>query len=166
LQVRELEKNKKEIYTFINFAWKIYHNDSHWVAPLKNDLWKSLLGQDSTGKIKCGPSAFFMVWENNIPLGRILVGINLKKNLRSSRKTGYFGYLEMVNSSKVLKALMDSAIAWLQKQDIKTIIGPLCPDDDVEDRGLLIKEFNTPPSFDELLSSPLLPKALSRIWID
>ncbi len=145
MQVRELEKNKKEIYKFINFAWKIYQNDPHWVAPLKNDLLKSLLGQDSTRKIKCGPHAFFMVWENNIPLGRILVGINMKKNLRSHRKTGYFGYLEIVNSSKVLKVLMDSAIDWLQKQDIKTIIGPLCPDDDVEGRGLLIKGFNSPP---------------------
>ena len=145
MQVRELDKNKKDLVAFINFAREIYQNDPHWVAPLKNDLLMSFLGKDSTRKILCGPHAFFMVWENNNPLGRILVGINQKKNSRSSRKTGYFGYLEIVNSSEVLKVLMDSAIAWLQKHEIKTIIGPLCPDDDVEGRGLLIEGFNSPP---------------------
>ncbi len=145
MQVRELEKNKKDLVPFINFAWEIYKNDPHWVAPLKNDLLKLFLGQDSSRKIHCGPHSFFMVWENNLPLGRILVGINQKKNSRGNRKTGYFGYLEMVNSFEVLKILMDSAIVWLQKHDIKTIIGPLCPDDDVEGRGLLIKGFDSPP---------------------
>lgn len=145
LEIRELKKNKEELFPFIHFAWKIYQDDPYWVAPLKNNLLKSFLGQDFTKKINCGPHTFLMVWENNTPLGRILVGINEKKNLEGNRKAGYFGYLEMVNSSEVLKCLMDHAIAWLKKQDMHTLVGPVCPDDDVEGRGVLIKGFDSPP---------------------
>ncbi len=145
LEIRELKKNKNELLHFIHFAWQIYKGDPHWVSPLKNDLLKSFLGSDFTKKINCGPHTFLMVWENNTPLGRILVGINEKKNLKGNRKAGYFGYLEMVNSPDVLKYLMYHAIAWLKKHDINTLIGPVCPDDDVEGRGLLIEGFNSPP---------------------
>jgi GNAT superfamily N-acetyltransferase len=145
LEVRELKKNKEELLPFIHFAWQIYQGDPHWVAPLKNDLLKSFLGKDFTKKIQCGPHAFFMVWENNTPLGRILVGINEKKNRKTKRRVGYFGYLELVNSSEVLKCLMEYAVNWLKNQDVTTLIGPLCPDNDVEGRGLLIKGFDSPP---------------------
>lgn len=145
LEIRELKKNKNELLPFIHFAWKIYQGDPHWVAPLKNDLLKSFLGQDFTKKINCGPHTFFMVWENNMPLGRILVGINEKKNVKGNRKAGYFGYLEVVNSFDVLKCLMGHAIAWVKKHDMNILIGPVCPDDDVEGRGLLIEGYNSPP---------------------
>jgi len=145
LEIRELKKNKAELLPFIHFAWQIYQGDPHWVAPLKNDLMKSFLGQDFTRKIQCGPHAFFMAWENDTPLGRLLVGVNDKKNLKSNCKAGYFGYLEMVNSSAVLESLMEHAIHWLQKHHINTLIGPVCPDDDVEGRGLLIEGFDSPP---------------------
>lgn len=145
LEIRELKKNRNELLPFIHFAWQIYQGDNHWVAPLKNDLMKSFLGQDFTKKINCGPHAFLMVWEKNIPLGRILVGINEKKNLKANQKAGYFGYLEMVDSPSVLKCLMDHSVDWLKRHDINTLIGPVCPDDDVEGRGLLIEGFDSIP---------------------
>ena len=145
LEVQELKKNKEELLPFIHFAWKIYQDDPYWVPPLKNDLLKSFLGRDITRKIHCGPHAFFMVRENHVPLGRILVGINEKKNQKATRKIGYFGYLELVNSPQVLQCLMDSAADWLNKYGISSLVGPLCPDDDVEGRGLLIKGFDSTP---------------------
>ena len=68
---------------FVNFPWKIYSKDPHWVPPIKADLLKSFLEKDTKEKINCGPHAFFMAWEDGAPLGRILVGINEKKNLRN-----------------------------------------------------------------------------------
>lgn len=145
MDIQELKKDKKSLLEFINFTYKIYREDPHWVAPLKSDLLKLFLGQDFTRKIQCGPHAFFMVREKNNYLGRILVGINEKKNLRNEHKTGYFGYLETINSPEASKLLIDSAISWLKKHEISSIIGPLYPDDDVEGRGLLIKGFCSPP---------------------
>jgi len=145
VKIRELKKNKTELLDFIHFAWKIYRDDPYWVAPLKRDLLKSFLAQDVARKINCGPHAFFMAWKNSTPLGRVLVGINEKKNFRNNHQAGYFSYLEMVNSYEVLKALMDRAMIWLKQHNINTLIGPVCPDDDVEGRGILIKGFDSPP---------------------
>lgn len=145
LEIREVKKNKVELLNFINFAWNIYRHDPHWVPPIKRDLLNSLLGLGIDKKINCGPHNFFMAWENDIPVGRILVGINEKKNTRNNCKMGYFGYLEMINSSEVFKSLMEQALFWLKKYNIDCLVGPICPDDDVEGRGLLIKGFDSPP---------------------
>ncbi|NLL61778.1 MAG: GNAT family N-acetyltransferase [Candidatus Atribacteria bacterium] len=155
IEARELKKNKQELLEFINFAWEIYKNDPHWVPPLKNDLLSSFLntGNNSNGKINCGPHAFFMAWENDTPLGRVLVGINQEKNIRIRDNVGYFGYLEVVNSQPALEAIMDKALEWLKGYGIDCIVGPLCPDDDVEGRGVLIKGFDSPP----ILMNPYNP---------
>lgn len=145
LKISEIKKNKSDLLKFVNLSWKIYAHDPYWVPPLKSDLINSFLGDDNDKKINCGPHAFFMVWENNIPVGRILVGINEEKNQRNNNNVGYFGYLEMINSYDVLKMLMDESFRWLKKYNITKLVGPLCPDDDVECRGILIKGFNSSP---------------------
>lgn len=145
LEVREIKKKKAELLNFINFAWKIYQNDPHWVPPIKKDLLNFFLGQGFDKKINCGPHTFFLAWKNNNPVGRILVGINEKKNVRNNCKFGYFGYLEIINSTEVLKSLIERAFLWLNKYNIDYLVGPICPDDDVEGRGLLIKGFDSPP---------------------
>lgn len=145
MKVYELRKNKVDLLSFIDFAWDIYQDNPNWVPPLKRDLLKILLGRDVTKKIHCGPHAFLMVWEKQKPLARLLVGLNEKKNTRRSNKVGFFGYLESVNSSEVFHAIIDYAINWLRGHRINAIIGPVCPNDDVDSRGMLIKGFNLPP---------------------
>ena len=145
IKIRELGRNKEELMQFINFAWEIYQDDSNWVAPLKSDLLKVFLGSDISKKLDCGPHTFFMVFENGEPLARALVGINEKRNLKKNINTGYFSCFEIVHSTKVVKCLMDHAISWLKKQHINRLIGPLYPNDDVDNRGLLIEGFDSPP---------------------
>lgn len=145
VEIRELGRNKEGLMQFINFAWEIYQDDSNWVAPLKSDLLKVFLGSDISKKLDYGPHTFFMVFENGEPLARVLIGINEKMNLKKNIKAGYFSYFETINSTKVVKCLMDHAIDWLQKQGINRLIGPLYPNDDVDNRGLLIEGFNSPP---------------------
>lgn len=145
VEIRELGRNKEELMQFINFAWEIYQDDTNWVAPLKSDLLKVFLGSDISKKLDCGSHAFLMVFENGKPLARVLVGINKKMNLKRNIKTGYFSYFETVNSVKIVKYLMDHAVNWLKKQSINRLIGPLYANDDVDNRGLLIEGFDSPP---------------------
>ncbi len=162
MEVREIKKNKSELLDFINFAWRVYDRDPLWVPPLKTDLLSSFLGDGSDIKVNCGPHAFFMAWENNIPAGRILVGINEEKNIRHGNKVGYFGYLEFVDSFKVLQKLMDEAFLWLKKHNINSLIGPLCPDDDVEGRGILIVGFDSPPVLMNSYNPPYYKNLLEK----
>jgi len=145
IKIRELGRNKEELMQFINFAWEIYQGDVNWVAPLKSDLLKIFLGADISKKLDYGPHTFFMVFENEKPLARVLVGINEKMNLKKNMKTGYFSYFEAINSTEAVKCLMDHAINWLKKQSINRLIGPLYPNDDVDNRGLLIEGFDSTP---------------------
>lgn len=160
VKIRELKRDKEELMQFINFAWEIYRDDANWVAPLKSDLLKVFLGSDIFKKLDYGPHTFFMVFENGEPLARVLVGINEKMNLKKNIKTGYFSYFEAINSTKVVKCLMDHAINWLKEQRISRLIGPLYPNDDVDNRGLLIKGFDSPPvlmtSYNPTYYQPLL----------
>jgi len=145
IKIYELGRNKEELMQFTNFAWEIYRGDVNWVVPFKSDLLKIFLGTDISKKLDYGPYTFFMVFEDGKPLARVLVGINEKMNLGKNMKVGYFSYFEAKNSSQAVKCLMDHAINWLKKQDINRLIGPLYPNDDVENRGLLIEGFDSPP---------------------
>ena len=145
IEIRELGRNKKELMQFINFTWEIYKDDPNWVAPLKSDMLKVFLGLDVSKKFTYGPYTFFMAFENGEPLAGVLVGINEKINLKKNNKTGYFSYFETINSREVVKCLMDHAVNWLNKQGINRLLGPLYPNDDVDNRGLLIEGFDSPP---------------------
>ena len=145
VKIRKLGRNKEELMQFINFAWEIYQDDVNWVAPLKSDLLKIFLGSDNSKKLDCGPYVFFMVFENGEPLARVLVGINEKRNLKKGINAGYFSCFETVNSTKAVKCLMDHAVNWLKKQSINRLIGPFYPNDDVDNRGLLIEGFDSSP---------------------
>ncbi len=162
LKIREVKKNKSELLDFINFAWRVYGRDPHWVPPLKTDLLNSFLGDGSDRKLNCGPHVFFMAWENNIPAGRILVGINEEKNNRNNNKVGYFGYLEFIDSFEALQILMDEAFLWLRKHNIDSLIGPLCPDDDVEGRGILIEGFDSSPVLMNSYNPPYYKNLLEK----
>ncbi len=162
LETKEVKKEKNELKDFINFPWKIYNNDPYWIPPLKSDLLETFLGKDVGKKINCGPHAFFMAWDKDVPVGRILVGINEEKNLRNGSNVGYFGYLELINSHEVLKSLIEQSFRWLKKYNIDHLIGPVCPDDDVEGRGLLIKGFNSSPVLMNSYNPPYYPALMEE----
>ena len=70
-EIKRFEKKSRHIKKFINLEFKFYKDDENWVAPLKSDTKKVLKGKGNP-LFKNGDQAFFMVYKDKKPVGRVL----------------------------------------------------------------------------------------------
>lgn len=141
--LREIS-TKKELMDFINLSCKIYKNDENWVPPLKRDMLKNLMGKDNP-LFMSGEHTFFMVYKDDEPVGRILVGINEKLNTKKNKNEGYISLFECIESYEVAELLFNNAMNWLENRKIDRVIGPVSPTNGDDNKGLLVQGFDGPP---------------------
>lgn len=130
---------------FINFPYRLYADNPHWVAPLRIDQKHTLdpsknaffdhgqmqlfLAEDATGKI----------------LGRIAAIVNGMHLSTYEDATGFFGFFETVEDYSVAEALFEQASAWLRGQGLSHMCGPTNPSLN-DTAGLLTQGFDRRPS--------------------
>lgn len=137
--------NKKDIKKFIDFSWELYKDDENWVPPLKSDLLKILQGKNNPLFVN-GSHALFMAYVNNIPKGRICVGINESLNTKKLNNEGYISLFESVNDREIAFALFEKASNWLKERGIEQVKGPVSPTNGDDNRGLLVMGFEGSPT--------------------
>lgn len=128
---------------FIKLPWEIYKNEECWVPPLISDLKKALKG-DTNMLGKCGPHTLILAYKNDIPSGRLCVGINEHLNEVKKYKEGYISLFECIEDDKVANALLSYAEKWLKERGMEKIIGPLSLPGGDDCRGFLIDNFKDP----------------------
>jgi hypothetical protein len=143
IEIKEA-KTKKDLKTFINIPWNIYENDINWVPPLKYNMLKILKGKNNP-LFMCGPHTMYIAYKDNVPVGRILVGINEKLNNSKNKQEGYISLFESIEDKEIAFSLLNSAVNWLKERGMTSIAGPISPTNGDDYRGLLIKGFDGPP---------------------
>lgn len=128
---------------FIKLPWEIYKNEECWVPPLISDLKKALKG-DTNMLGKCGPHTLILAYKNNIPSGRLCVGINEHLNEVKKYKEGYISLFECIHDIEVANALLSYAEKWLKERGMEKIIGPLSLPGGDDCRGFIIDNFTDP----------------------
>ncbi len=113
IEVRELEKTRRNIKKFILFAWKIYKNDRNFVPPLISDQLK--IPQRHTQRAfrqrRAGLSDGLRRRKTR---SRVLVGINGQLNRVKGYRQGYLSLFECVNDQAAADAILDAAVGWLK----------------------------------------------------
>ncbi|MDD5018536.1 MAG: hypothetical protein PHO15_10615, partial [Eubacteriales bacterium] len=95
-EVKTLKKKSRHIKKFIKLEFKMYKGDNDWVAPLKSDAKKVLKGKGNP-LFQNGDQAFFMVYKDKKPVGRILVGIDEELNRVRGFRQGFFSMFECID---------------------------------------------------------------------
>lgn len=165
--------DKTLLKEFIEFPFKLYQGEKHWIPKLKMDF----LGAKLLGKVGMFEENFpfhqnaetvcLMVKQEDQVLATMTVSINHGYNEYQGQKVGFFGFFECVNDTDVAKRLFEHARVWLQNRKIHSFIGPYnftynhtC--------GVLVKGFDLNPYiemtynydyYDELLHNVGLKKA-------
>lgn len=138
VKVVKIPESRKSLNHFIKFEFKLYHEDEDWVAPLLSDMKSTLKGKNNP-LFANGPHAFFMAFEDKKPVGRILVGIDEVLNEQKGFQQGYFSLFECKENYEAAKALFDAGVAWLKKQGMNTVIGPLSPSNGDDRKGFVVE---------------------------
>ncbi len=142
LSIFSVEKNR-DLREFILLPWKIYKNNTHWVAPL-------IINEKETFNYKKHPFfnhsdvRFFIAKKHGEIVGRIAAIINYKHNQYYTDKTGFFGFFEVINDFSVAKGLLVAAEDWIKKKGMNLIRGPMSYSTN-EMCGLLIEGFEYKP---------------------
>ncbi len=137
-ETKMLLNDKHDLKKFIDFEFELYKDDNNWVAPLTFDTKNTLLGKNNP-LFENGEHAFFMAFNDKMPVGRVLVGTDEKLNREKGIKQGYFSMFECINDYSACKLLLDVACGWLKDKGIDNVIGPLSPSNGDDRKGFLVK---------------------------
>lgn len=140
--LKELHNNK-EVMDFINLPFELYKGDDAWVPPLKSDFKKYIRGENNYLN-ESGPNTKIIVYKDDKPAGRLLVGINNHINEAKNFKEGYISLFESIDDEEVAFSMLEFAEKWLYDRGINLMKGPLSLPGGDDNRGFLIDNFKDP----------------------
>lgn len=155
---------KREMKQFIEFPYKHYKGDKHWIAPLKLQQ-KELLDFDKNPFFKNADVALFLAEFNGKLAGRIAAIHNKVYNSFTSTHSGFFGFFECIDNQSVANQLFKVAEDWLKEKGIEDIYGPLSPNMMAE-MGVLVDGFEFDPAFLMPYNKPYYDKLITNAGYD
>ena len=129
---------------FIHLPFSIYRGDANWVPPVKAELVRTLTGGNND-LFSGGVQRFFLAYDNDKPVARVLAGIDARRNAQLGDVQGYISLFETRERFDYARAVLDAAAAFLAEHGVQRVIGPVAPMYDMLNRGLLVDGFDGPP---------------------
>jgi hypothetical protein len=115
--------SKKEVNRWVDFPYKLYENNPHYVPMLKGGARK-LLDKTSHPFYEHSDADFFIAEENGEVLARICVIENRHYNQHQGEKSAFFGYFDCAENIDAARAVFSAASDWAAARGLDTIYGP------------------------------------------
>lgn len=165
-----LVTTKEERKQFLEFPYKHYANDEHWVPPLKMEQ-KKLIDKKKNPFYENAEIALFLAEQDGRICGRIAAIEDRRYNEHHNTNTGFFGFFECINNKSAAKLLLKVAGDWLKQRGLTKVLGPSNPSM-MDEIGILVDGFEHDPSimmpyhkpyYDELIKSAGLEKEMDLL---
>jgi GNAT superfamily N-acetyltransferase len=144
IRIEIIKPTRKDLKPFIMLPFSIYQNDDKWVAPLIRGQYTCLLGRDND-QFAQGIHRFFLAYDDDKPVARLLVGVDMLKNAQLKENIGYFSLFESYKNIDYARAVFDAACAFLRERGVTKVYGPVAPSYDEMNRGLLVQGYDGRP---------------------
>jgi hypothetical protein len=147
----ETKSDRQLLKKFVNFHWKHYENDPHYIPLLDYEyLGFKLIGMTGFFEprnlfFKHGEMRFFLILKNNEVVGRCNAFINHNHNKHWNDKVGFWGQFEVVNDQAIANTLLNAAEEWLRSKGMDTIRGPQNLPINEATPGIMTDGFDTRP---------------------
>jgi len=161
LKVVELKPTRRNIRAFVRLPFEIYRGDPFWVPPLLADQMQLLSGK-RIGPLANGVHKFFMAYDGERPVARVLAGIDYKLMERTQVKEGYIALFESYNQFEYAKAVLDAAADFLRGEGMEAMVGPNSPSFDDFHKGMLVRGFDDPPTLYNAYNRPYLVELFEK----
>jgi hypothetical protein len=149
---------RRQLNQFVDFPWSIYRNAPHWVPPLRLQV-KRVLSTVHNPFFKHARRQLWLAERGGKIVGRIAAIIDERHNQIHGEKTGFFGFFECIDDSKVSRLLLDQAAQWLKGQGMETARGPVNPSLNHE-ASLLVEGFDDSPTVMNTYNPPYYERLL------
>lgn len=141
--IREVSAaDKRGVAEFIDVPWRIYNRQEHpnWVPPLRMAVKESLDTAHNPFYKRAEIQLFVAEWAEKPgrAVGRIAAIHNRAHNEFHHENIGHYGFYEAPDDQDLANALFDAASAWVKKQGLSSMLGPVNPSTNHE-CGLLVR---------------------------
>lgn len=139
IRVEILDQNRAALKPFVMLPFTLYKDDPNWVAPLIGEQLRRLSDK------RVGPRRFFLVYDGDRPVARVMAGIDERLNEHLGRKCGYINLFESAQRPDYARTALDAACAYLQEEGMDTVIGPASEGLEDFGKGLLVQGYDGAP---------------------
>lgn len=134
--------SKADRKAFVDFAWTVYKDDPHWVAPLKDEV-HGLLDPKKNPWFGHGKAELWLAERGGKVVGRISAQVDELVQDHMESGTGQWGMFEALDE-EAATALIATAEDWLRGQRMVRALGPISISI-WDEPGLLIQGFQQSP---------------------
>jgi len=154
-------EDRKNRTAFIQFPFKLYQDNPHWVPPIRMGIRK--IFKPEYPFYAYGDAAFFLAKNNNGEVtGRLAVANNYRYNEFHHSKTALFYYFEVENDLQTAESLFSAGFNWAKGQGLNHIMGPK-GFTVLDGFGMLIKGFEYQPAFGQPYNMPYYPDLMDSL---
>jgi ribosomal protein S18 acetylase RimI-like enzyme len=137
--------DRRGMRDFVRFPALLYNNDPLWAPPIWPEERTAYRKEKNAILVNSDFELLVVYDDRGRTAGRCLVYIDHTYNNYYQSKTGFFGAFECVDSYSAAELLLNEAVAWLGRQGMDRMLGPINPV--AEFWGFLLEGFDTPPVF-------------------
>jgi hypothetical protein len=155
-----MELREGDLEGFFRVPFEVYPADSPYVTPMRADLERYLdparnpLMRDDGGRL-----AFFTVWRDGRPVGRLTAHTHPSSNARHGLRRCQFGYFDCEDDLETARLLFDAAEAFARDQGCDELVGAFNLTA-MQQAGILTGGFENLPYTDMVWGGPHLPRLL------
>lgn len=152
-------ESRKQMKLFVAFPLRLYKDCANWVPALEGDEYDTF-NPEKNGAYDFCEADCFLAYRGNEIVGRVAAIINNKAN--KDVKKVRFGWLDFIEDEEVLKALLDTVIAWGKQRGCTEIVGPW-GFTDMDKEGLLVEGYENLSPFTCLYNYPYYDTMLQKL---
>lgn len=153
MQIIEV-KNKAEIKAFHKVPFIIYKDFKNWIPHLKQDIEKVFDPQKNKAFRGGEAKRWILKDEKGNLIGRIAAFIDPKYYKSFKQPTGGLGFFECINNREAAFLLLGTAKRYLITKGMKAVDGPINFGEKNEYWGLLVQNFEYPPTYQVNFNPP------------
>lgn len=161
---------KVDLKQFLEFPYRHYANDEHWIAPLLIEQ-KKLINTEKNPFFNNAEMVLFLAEQNGEVCGRIAAIIDRRYNEYHHSRTGYFGFFECIDDNSLCNLMFKVVTDWLDDKEITELRGPTNPGM-MDEIGVLVDGYQYDPCilmpyaktyYDRLLASAGFEKEMDLL---
>lgn len=137
--------SRADLRAFVQLPFDLYKDASHWVPPLRRDVFHALDPQKNAFFEHGNVLPFLARDGSGRVVGRIAGIYNGAHLEKYDDATGFFGFFETIDHPVVAERLFEAAETWLAQQHLTRVRGPVNPSMN-DTAGLLVDGFDRAPS--------------------
>lgn len=153
--------DRRELNDFLHLPFKMYRDDSSWVAPLVSEVRRTL-DVERNPYFKTATLKLFLCYADSEPVARVSVVINEQHWKKFGVRTAFFGFFESVNDVEAVKELFKNVEKYCRAQNVELIEGPFNPNH-YSELGLQVTAFGTTPTYFQTYNSDYYSKLFEAV---